>query len=555
MKLHLKKHVKIESMRDHMKKNLTIAWLRTHNKHLKYPILILSSLSLVLSLTAILFAFFSKETIDSAINLNNQLFLISAIILASLILIQIIAQGVNSYLKTYYQGQTNISYKERLFQKILKSKLKDTSKLHSGQMMNYLNSDVENVSDGLIDVIPKLIFFTVRFLGAFVLLFLLDSLFAILFAGFGILLLLGSRLISKEMKKRHHHLQDAEGDLRSFMQESLENISVIKSFESESLMSSKLSVFQEAHFKALRRKQKLSIFASTGMNIFFGFGYAFAIIFGAYRLKEGVITFGALTALIQLVSHIQSPFSGLSHLLPKYYTMMASAERLMMIDSFELETPNITKRQTDFDTLIIQKMTFKYDSNNVINKLNVKINFGEFVHIHGESGKGKTTLFKLFLGLYQPLEGFIFFTLKRSKFLCDASTRNLFSYVPQGNFILSGTIRENLELYQKSSDEKMIEALKISCLYEDIKALPDQLDTRLGEKGLGLSEGQIQRLAIARALLKNAPIMLLDEITSALDPETEKKIFENIKSLTDKTCIIISHRKLPEHLINQTIDL
>ncbi|MDO9628261.1 MAG: ABC transporter ATP-binding protein [Acholeplasmataceae bacterium] len=538
-----------------MKKNLTIAWLKTKNKHLKYPIFILSLLSLVLSLTAILFAFFSKETIDSAVSANEELFIISAVILTSLIIVQIICQGLNAYLKTYYQGQTNIIFKDQLFNKILKSKLKDTSKIHSGALMNYLNSDVENVSDGLIDVIPKLIFFVVRFMGAFVLLFILDSMFAILFAGFGVLLLTGSRLMSKEMKKRHHKLQDAEANLRSFMQEGLENVSVIKSFESEALMSKKLSDLQSAHFKALRKKQKLSIFASTGMNIFFGFGYAFAIIFGAFRLKEGFITFGALTALIQLVSHIQSPFSGLSQLLPKYYTMMASAERLMTLDAFELETPNITKRQTDFDTLTIQKLSFKYDTNMVMSKLNLKINFGEFVHIHGESGKGKTTLFKLLLGLYQPLEGFIFFTIKKSKFLCDASTRNLFSYVPQGNFILSGTIRENLELYQKASDDELYNALRISCLYDDIKALPDQLDTRLGEKGLGLSEGQIQRLAIARALLKNAPIMLLDEITSALDPETEKKIFSNIKSLTNKTCLIISHRKLPDDLIDQAINL
>ena len=538
-----------------MKKNLTITWLRTKNKHLKYPILILSLLSLVLSLTAILFAFFSKETIDSAIAGNDSLFLISAIIISGIIFIQIIVQRFNAYLKTYYQGLTNIKFKDQLFEKVLKSKFKDTSRIHSGVMMNYLNSDVENVSDGLLDVIPKLIFFTIRFLGAFILLFLLDPMFALFFAGFGLLLLLGSRIMSHEMKKRHHQLQDAEASLKSFMQESLENISVIKSFESEDLMSRKLSSLQASHFKALRSKQKLSIFASSGMNIFFGFGYAFAIIFGAFRLKDGFITFGSLMALIQLVQHIQSPFSGLSHLLPKYYTMMASTERLMMIDAFEPETPNITKRHTDFDTLTIEKLTFKYDTNAVMNKLSFKINFGEFIHIHGESGKGKTTLFKLLLGLYQPQEGFIFFTLKRSKFLCDASTRNLFSYVPQGNFILSGTIRENLEIYQKSTDDEIYNALQIACLYDDVKALENELDTRLGEKGLGLSEGQIQRLAIARALLKNAPIMLLDEITSALDAETEKKIFSNIKALTSKTCFIISHRKLPEDLIDQSIDL
>jgi ATP-binding cassette, subfamily B, bacterial len=538
-----------------MQKNSTKLFISKNMVGLKGPIILLSCLSLILSLTAILFAFFSKQTIDAAIDGQQSLFITSAIIISSILLIQIITTGINQYLRTYYLGQTNVKIKKSLFSKILGARLKDTAKHHSGVLMNYLNSDVETVSDGMIDVIPKLIFYIARFAGAFALLYLLDQVFALMFAGFGLILFLFSRIISFEMKKRHHALQNAEANLRSLMQESLENVPVIKSFEAEHLMTEKLFNLQKLHFKALRKKQILNIFTSSGMHIFFAFGYAFAIIFGAIRLQENIISFGTLTAMIQLVQHIQSPFSGLSQLVPKYHAMTASAERLMMIDRFEPEEFHTINDQTEFESLVIEDLSFKYEQQYIIEKFTCRINKGSFVHIHGESGKGKTTLFKLLLGLYQPQEGFIFFTNGTDKYLCDATTRHLFSYVPQGNLMLSGTIRENLELYQESTEENLIQACKIACIYDVIKDLPKGFDTLLGEKGLGFSEGQIQRLAIARALLKNTPILLLDEITSALDPETENKIFSSIKSLTNKTCFIISHRNLPKDLIDQSIDL
>ncbi|MCR3905950.1 MAG: ABC transporter ATP-binding protein/permease [Tenericutes bacterium] len=538
-----------------MRKSSTKLFISKNMKGLKVPIILLSCLSLILSLTAILFAFFSKQTIDAAVDGQQSLFLTSAIIISSIIVLQIVTSGVNQYLRTYYLGQSNIQIKKSLFSKILGARLKDTTKHHSGVMMNYLNSDVETLSEGIIDVIPKLIFFIARFAGAFALLYILDHLFALMFAAFGLILFIFSRVISFEMKKRHHALQNAEANLRSLMQESLENIPVIKSFEAEQLMTEKLSKLQLLHFKALRKKQVFNIFASSDMHIFFAFGYAFAIIFGATRLQENIITFGTLTAMIQLVQHIQSPFSGLSQLVPKYHAMTASAERLMMIDQFEPEEFHTINEHTEFESLIIEDLGFKYAHQYIIEKLTCQIKKGSFIHVHGESGKGKTTLFKLLLGLYQPQEGFIFFTKGKDKYLCDATTRHLFSYVPQGNLMLSGTIKENLELYQKSTEENLIQACKIACIYDLIQELPDGFDTMLGEKGFGLSEGQIQRLAIARALLNNSPILLLDEITSALDPETEKSIFASIKSLTNKTCFIISHRKLPKDLIDQSIDL
>lgn len=538
-----------------MLKNKEIMWLAKHNRHLKLPIIILSLLSLIMSLTAIFFAFYSKETIDAAVSHDTELLIKSAIIISSILALQLIASAINQFARVYYLGYTNKKLKNDLFKKILKSKFTETSTYHSGELMNHINSDVETISDGLIDVIPKIIFYFVRFLGAFVLLFILDQLFALLFVGFGILLFIGSRLISHEIKKRHHNLQNAEAKLRSMMQESLENISVIKSFEAEEKISDQLNQLQVNHFKALRHKNHMTVLTSSGMGIFFAFGYAFAIIFGAFRLRDGLLTFGSLTAMIQLVGHIQSPFSGLSFIIPKYYAMMASTERLQVIDSFQTEPIQYIKDHKSFNRLVVDSVNFSYDSKYVLHDLSFIIKSGDLIKIEGESGRGKTTLLKLFLGLIEPNSGSINLEIENKVITCDASTRSFFSYVPQGNLVLSGTIRDNLNLYQEFPDDELLEACKIACILDEINTLPKGLDTTLGEKGFGLSEGQIQRLAIARALLKKAPILLLDEISSALDKDTEQRVFKSIKSLTNITCLVISHRKLPDDLIDYSIEL
>lgn len=530
-------------------------WLKHTHRYLRKPVWVLSILSLTMSLTAIFFAFFSRETIDYAIAQNESSFLISALIISGILFLQIIASALNQHFKVYYLGFARKKLKKDLFEKIIKGKPTQVEPYHSGALMNYLYSDLETVTDGYLDVKPKIIFYLFRFIGAFILLYILDPWFAIFFSGFGLFLFIGSRILARPIKKRHHTLMDAEKDLRSYIQESLENLTVIKTFEAEDKMMNMLDTHQENHFLAIRRKNNIMVTTSLGMSMFFAVGYGFAIIFGSYRLMEGAITFGTLTALIQLVNHIQSPFSGLSHVVPKYYQMMASAERLMVIDGIEQERLGQKKSIQKFKELIFKDITFAYDEKPIIQGFSLKIQSEQFIQIKGDSGQGKTTLFKLLLGLIDPKKGLIHMVVGSQKILVSPETRQAFTYVPQGSIILSGTIRENLEFYETVSDERLAWACEIACIYDDIMNLPLGFDTVLKEKGVGLSEGQLQRLAIARAILKDAPILLLDEITSALDKKTELRIFENMKSLTDKTCFIISHRDLPDDLIDQTIEL
>jgi ABC-type multidrug transport system fused ATPase/permease subunit len=288
--------------------------------------------------------------------------------------------------------------------------------------------------------------------------------------------------------------------------------------------------------------------------VFFAFGYAFAIIFGAYRLQYG-LSVGSLLAMIQLVQHIQSPFSGISLLIPKYYQVVASTERLMVIDDYKEEKIINHYDISQFKSIKISNLSFAYGEKEVIKDLSFELNQSELMHLKGDSGKGKTTCLKLILGLMKPQNGSISILNGNTEIRVTHETRSFFSYVPQENFILSGTIKENLNLYQTYDDDKLFEVLKICALYDEIKTLPDGLNTHLGERGKGLSEGQIQRLAIARALLKDAPVLLLDEITSALDQKTEEKILKQIKEMTDKAVILVSHRPLDQNIISKIVTL
>lgn len=536
-------------------KNTMFSWLKQKQIKLKKPLIILSLLQLIMSLTAIFFAFFSRETIDTALESTaSSKFVIYAIVLGSLLLIQLISSTITPYTKTSYQVKLENNLKSQMFNRLLTSKLKETQNYHTGDLLNHLSSDIHIISEGMMDLLPRLIFYIVRFLGAFVLLFVIDPFLSLVIIGFGILLFFGSRLLAKPIKTRHKKLQEAESRVRSVVQESLSHIPVIKSFEAEEKMTIRLDTYNERYYHSALKKQKLSMLSSFGMTGFLAVGYGLAIILGAIRLSSGALTVGGLTALIQLVGHLQSPFSGLSNLVPKYYQVIASIERMKVLDALVQDIPS-DQLLTSFDELTADNLNFSYEDELVIKDLSFTIKPKSIIQIMGESGKGKTTLLKLLLGLYEPTSGELSITEHNKKIPLNSTTRSLFTYVPQGQMMMSGTIKENLELYQSSSEEKLWNALRIACLDEDLQKLPDKLETKLGEKGVGLSEGQIQRLALARAILKDAPIILLDEVTSALDQETESLILKNIKEITEKTIILISHRNLPQEYVSQIVQL
>ena len=286
----------------------------------------------------------------------------------------------------------------------------------------------------------------------------------------------------------------------------------------------------------------------------------FALIYGGVKILGDLLSYGSLSAILQLVNNVQVPFASLSNVLPKYYAMVASSERLMEIEDIESEvdTPYVDAKST-YENMLgikIDGVEFSYDREKVLVDASFYINKGDFVMIEGSSGVGKSTLIKLLLGVYGVDGGKIEIKTNDGVIAVDKSTRTLFSYVPQGNMIFSGTIKENVTFVNESAtEEQIVNALKISCAYEFISKLPAGLETVVGENGVGLSEGQVQRLAVARAILCDAPIVLLDEATSALDERTEEELLKNLKALENVTLIIITHKKAAAEICNRRIKI
>ena len=315
---------------------------------------------------------------------------------------------------------------------------------------------------------------------------------------------------------------------------------------------------QQINYDAKMKRRRISIFANAGFSFVFNAGYLFALVWCALKVSAKTMTYGTLTAVLQLVAQIQTPFVNITKVVPQYYGILASAERVMEIEDVETEekTESIIDRDKFYGNLqkvSFENIKFNYGREYILEQGNAILNKGDFVAIRGISGIGKSTLMKMLLGVFKPNEGNIRLYKNNGEFVeAGPDTRKLFSYVPQGNYLFSGTLRENILLINPYAKEENIkEALKISDIYDFVENLPDGLDTVIGEKGLGISEGQAQRLAIARALISNAPILLLDEATSALDADTERRVLDNIKKLNKKTCIIITHKAAALQVCNR----
>ena len=340
----------------------------------------------------------------------------------------------------------------------------------------------------------------------------------------------------------------------------LQNLLVVKSFASENKILNEADELQETNFKAKMKRRFMHVASSGAVSSVFNLGYVFALTFGAFRLVGGTISYGTVTAMLQLVNQVQIPLANLSSTFPKYFSMIASAERLMEIcnlpDEAECngEDINVEEAYEALKAINFDNITFKYDRDLILDKTSLSIKKGDFVAIMGISGIGKSTLLKLLLGVFSVQDGSISLKLSNRDIPVDKHTRRLFAYVPQGNMLLSGTIRENLTFINESATNEQIEqAINVSCAKEFIDELPQGLETVIGEKGMGLSEGQLQRLAIARSLLSGSPVLLLDEATSALDEATEKKLLTNLKCLKNVTCIIVSHKKAALEICNKYV--
>ena len=413
---------------------------------------------------------------------------------------------------------------------------------HSGELVNRVFSDAAVVKDGVMSLLPTFLRTGVSFIGAAVILISWDWRFVPVLI---LAALLGSGLmiaVREPMKRRHKRMQEAADALHASTQETLENIRVVKASVSEERAISGMEEDRARLSSEQIRNGRLSIALNNGMGAMFDLSWLICHIWGCVKIFHGSFTYGSLAAMIQLVGRIQGPIANAVGLVSQAYGVVASAERLLEVVGLPDEEKG--DALTSFDAIQLRNVSFQYDagSDDVLQNVTATINRGDFVALTGISGGGKTSLFQLLLGIYHPTSGAVVFTHNGAETAASRGTRSLFSYVPQGNTLFSGTLRENILMFTDHAREEQIAAvIQAACLEELVKEIG--MDARIGERGVGLSEGQAQRVAVARALLSNAPILLLDESTSALDEETEAKLLANIGRMRDKTVIVVTHRK------------
>ncbi|MEE0944277.1 MAG: ABC transporter ATP-binding protein [Clostridia bacterium] len=530
------------------KSNNVFKWLWKNSRQSRIFILLLTVLSVVFSLLQLSFVTASKNVIDIATMSVSGNLMNASIILVILLVIQLAFQiGIN-FINVHAMSRFEIALKRNVFRRMMNKNYLSISQYHSGELLNRLNSDINVIVNGIIGIIPSAALFITSIIGGFVMLWNIDKTLALIILAIGPLVAIGARLYSSKYKKLHKECQSADGDTKSFMLEILQNILVVKSFCGEEIALDHAEMLQRRSYHLKVVRVLVSIVANVGMFVIFNAGYYFALAYGAHRLAAGILGYGDLTAILQLVNKIQTPFKNVSSLVPQVFGVIASTERLIEIENLPDEVRTGDEISADIydklEEIVFDNVTFHYAEDSVVSGVNMCIKKGECVVVAGESGAGKSTSIKLLLGILKPETGSIYLSDGEKRYNIGRNTRKLFSYVPQGNMILSGTIRENIAFARPdASEDEIINAAKVAQIWEFIKTLDNGLDTKIGEKGLGLSEGQAQRISIARALLYDAPVLLLDESTSALDSATELALLEAIRKMTDKTCIIVSHKQ------------
>lgn len=542
-------------------------------------ILFLLFLQMVLGISSVFYALLLRGLIDGAVAHDSKKMLTFCVLFAALVAGQIALRAVLRFLEEYAKATYENAFKSRLFAGLLTHNYGAVTATHSGEWMNRLTSDTVVVSEGLATIVPGVAGMITKMAGALVVILIMEPRFAYILVPGGILLVLLTYIFRKQLKKLHKQMQEKDGFVRIFLQEHLGSLMIVKAFGKEADSLTEAESHMSEHKKARMRKNHFSNVCNIGFGAVMNGAYVFGAVYGAFGIYNGTMTYGTFMAMLQLISQIQNPFANITGYLPKYFAMLASAERLMEIEAYakdksygqknydntidnngakysgSIDKSRKSRHSPDNSTFGLSHVDFTYlppvitEGDTimpiVLKDYSLMIRKSEFVAFTGPSGCGKSTVLKLLMGLYTVDAGEVYG--------CD---RAMFAYVPQGNQLMSGSIRDIITFSDKNrtGDEAGIHrALQIACADGFIAELEQGIDTLLGERGLGLSEGQMQRLAIARAIYSDRPVLLLDEATSALDAGTEEAVLENLRSMTDKTVIIVTHRPAALKLCDRQI--
>lgn len=512
------------------------------SKPVRGSVLVISLIGATGSLLSLGVTLATKSLVDGATGGNASALWRWGIALVALIVLERLLSVAGSAINVRASARFQAEMQRMVTAYVIGKEYAYLKPYHSGELLNRVSSDVAVVKNGIMGLMPSLLRMLVSFVGAAVILIRMDWRFVPVIIIVSILGLVITMVFRDPMKHRHKRMQEAQGALRSSTQETFENIRIVKASVSEERAIRQIEEDRTRFVNEQLRNGRLSILMNQGMGSMFDISWLVCQLWGCVKIYHGTFTYGSLAALIQLVGRIRAPIANAVTLASQAYGVVASAERLQEIIGLPDEDEGI--KLESFDEIKLEHVYFQYDENNddVLADLDGCIKRGEFVALTGISGGGKTSLFQLLLGIYRPTSGNVSFISDGKAVHASKGTRSLFAYVPQGNTLMSGTLKENIESFTDHPSEEMLAAAINTACLDDVVAEVG-LGAKLGERGIGLSEGQAQRVAIARALLSDAPILLLDEATSALDEQTEAKLLENIGKMRDKTVIIVTHRR------------
>lgn len=555
-----------------MNQKKEMRWLCHHARLAAGGIFLLSLGCCVSSGISVVYALVMKSLVDNAIQKEASGFVRAAVLYLVLLVVQAVLVTLLNVAEERFWFRMDRKLQASLFETLLRMDHSRFSTYHTGTLMSHITTDVETVVTGMLEILPGLLSMLVTLVGAASLLILWDGRFAIVMLLGGGVVAAMAALLRRKMRQLQREVRDENDKTWSFLDESLRSATILKAFCAQELMQDRLEDRMEKLRKARFRRTVFSNLCNRGFSFSINGSYLLGLVWCSVGLLRGTMSYGTLTAVLQLVSRVQQPFSQLSSYVPQYYAMCASAERLIALEeepseqrnqNIEQSVQECAKLYENLDSIRADGLSFSYGEKRVYTDASLCIRKGETAAFMGESGIGKSTFLKLLLALYPLEKGNIWLeTTDGTRTPVSVDTRPLFAYVPQQNALLSGSIWECITLFKKGAELSDAEKARVrqvcrtACAEEFIEALPQGYDTMLGEGGKGLSEGQMQRLAVARALYADCPILLLDEATSALDEATEARLLSNLqKDTSGKTILIVTHRRAALALCSRVFEV
>ena len=549
------------------KKELT--WVLKRAKPVLPGLAVLSAGDAVSAAIAGSFALVIKQVVDNAACGNFAAFVRAAVLYLVLLLVRTgLMLGLN-LLREKFSFQLTRRLQESVYRTLLCMDYSRFSGYHSGALLSHITADTETVANAVMNILPGVLSLLVTLVGAAGVLVIWDARFSALLLGGGVVVFICVSLLRRKMKRLQRRVREENDKNWSFYQESFHNMMILRAFSAQKMMERRLDERMEQMRHARFRQVAFSELCNKGFYLGVNGSYLLGLVWCSVGLLRGTLTYGTLSAVLELVVQLQTPITQFSSYIPQYYAMCASAERLMALEAQPAEAvrqPDAAKDEALYANLAAicaKDLTFAYDDRPVYAHADLQIRKGETVAFMGRSGIGKSTFLKLLLALYQPSGGEIWLqSTDGTRTPISVNTRGLFAYVPQENGLLSGSIWECVALFRNAQElteeekARVRQACRTACAEEFILALPQGYDTPLGENGKGLSEGQMQRLAVARALYTQAPILLLDEATSALDEATETRLLQNLQAdAGQKTVLIVTHRRAALALCSQVFEV